>query len=212
MRPIPGGKTLQFAFAALIAIVALGPGSAGTARAVELSAIEAYLDGITTLEARFSQVAPDGTLSTGVLALHRPGRLRLDYDPPSGVLLVAPGDWRLVFYDASIRQVNVIPVSETPLGFLLEDELDLESDDIEILAIEEQGDEIGMTVARADALDQGRLTLIFGASPLTLRRWNVLDAQGLVTHIILEDVRLGSDIDPDLFRWRDPKIFGFPEG
>ena len=54
--------------------------------------------------------------------------MRFDYDPPSKILLVAPGDWRLIFYDGSIQQVNVIPIGETPLGFLLSQDVKLDGD------------------------------------------------------------------------------------
>ena len=172
--------------------------------------VENYLNQINTLRARFSQIAPDGSMTTGELMLQRPGRMRLDYDPPSGVLLIAPGDWRLIFYDASIKQVNVIPIDQTPLGFLLEDRVTL-SGDVEVVDQKSQGSEVGLTLVRTAEPDQGNVTLIFSAEPLELRRWVVVDAQGLSTHVLLESLEYDSALDPDLFHWRDPKIFGFPE-
>ena len=78
-----------------------------------LGRIEAYLNGIRTLEARFEQIGPDGGLVRGKVYIQRPGKMRFDYDPPSKVLLVAT-DWRLIFWDGSIEQQNVIPLSQTP--------------------------------------------------------------------------------------------------
>ena len=54
--------------------------------------------------------------------------MRFSYDPPSKIRLIAPGDWRLIFYDGSIQQVNVLPISETPLGFLLNEHVTLAGD------------------------------------------------------------------------------------
>src|SRR6478609_7380843 len=72
--------------------------------------VETYLSGIRTLAARFQQLNPDGGTATGKLYIQRPGKMRFDYDPPSKVLLIAT-DWRLIFWDGSIKQQNVIPVS-----------------------------------------------------------------------------------------------------
>ena len=103
------------------ALADLSPAAADVVRRVE-----AYFNGIQTLAADFRQLAPDGSESTGKLYIDR-GRagMRFDYDPPSKMLLVAPGDWRLIFYDGTIQQVNVIPIGETPLGFLLNENVKL---------------------------------------------------------------------------------------
>jgi outer membrane lipoprotein-sorting protein len=199
---------------ASIAVVTLGAGLArtrpGSAQASVVADVERYLNRIDTLEARFSQIAPNGGLATGKVYIHRPGRLRFDYDPPSRIRLIAPGDWRLIFYDASIKQVNVIPIRQTPLGILLDRRISLENG-VEVVGVERAGDEVAVTLVRDGADDQGSVTLVFGEQPLALRRWTVVDPQGLVTHILLEEVATGGNIDPELFRWRDPAIFGLPD-
>ncbi len=202
-----------FATAALGVALAIGGALAGgrvAAQASVVADVERYLNAIDTLEARFSQIAPNGELATGKVYIQRPGKLRFDYDPPSQIRLVAPGDWRLVFYDASIQQVNVIPISQTPLGILLDSEIALDGD-VEVTGVERAGGEVALTLVRKDAADQGSVTLVFGEQPLALRRWSVVDPQGLVTHVLLEDVRTGGPLDPELFRWRDPKVFGLPD-
>src|SRR5947209_8306961 len=64
----------------------------------DLARIEAYLNTIGSLKARFLQVAPNGATSQGVAWLERPGRMRFQYDPPSPILLVA-GHGLVVFHD-----------------------------------------------------------------------------------------------------------------
>lgn len=187
-----------------------GPARPGQAQPSIVADVERYLNTITTLEARFQQIAPNGGLATGKLYLQRPGRLRFDYDPPSRIRLVAPGDWRLIFYDASIKQVNVIPVRQTPLGILLDREISLD-DTVEVVDVQRAGEEVALTVVREGYADQGAVTLVFAEQPMTLRRWSVTDAQGLVTHVLLDEVHAGGRIDPEVFRWRDPAIFGLPD-
>ena len=188
----------------------LGLPRPGRAQASVIADVERYLNRIDTLEARFSQIAPNGGLATGKVYIQRPGRLRFDYDPPSRIRLIAPGDWRLIFYDASIKQVNVIPIRQTPLGFLLERQISL-ANGVEVVDVQRAGEEVGITLVREGAADQGSVTLVFGEQPLSLRRWSVVDPQGLVTHVLLEEVEIGGRIDPEVFRWRDPVIFGLPD-
>jgi outer membrane lipoprotein-sorting protein len=188
------------------AAAALPPDQAGLVRQVE-----GYFNGIATLKASFRQLAPDGSESTGKLFIDRNlGALRFDYDPPSKILLVAPGDWRLVFYDGSIQQVNVIPIAETPLGFLLSQEVSL-TGDVTVQSVAERGDEAEVTLIRAKEPDQGKVVLTLTRDPMRLTRWAVTDAQGLTTTVVLEGLRTGMELDRRLFVWRDPKMFGWPE-
>jgi len=173
--------------------------------------VERYFNGIRTLEASFRQLAADGSESTGKLYIDRNrSGLRFDYDPPSKVLLVAPGDWRLVFYDGSIQQVNVIPIGETPLGFLLDQEVKL-AGDVTVQSVAERGDEVDVTLVRTKEPDQGKVVLTLARDPMRLTRWAVTDAQGLTTTIVIENLRTGMDLDRNLFVWRDPKLFGWPK-
>lgn len=178
-------------------------------RRAVLERVERYLEGIHSLEARFVQINPDGGSVSGTIWVRRPGRMRVDYDPPSKVLLIAT-DWRLVFYDGSIRQVNTIPLSRTPLAFLLAEDIELDGE-VEVAELRETADAVELRVVRADAPDQGSVTLHFARRPFELRSWTVVDPQGLETHVLLEEVRTNIPLDGELFHWRDPKIFGFPD-
>lgn len=210
-RPTRAKRRTVLAAAVAVAVTAaMVPLRSASAQASVVADVERYLNSIDTLEARFSQIAPDGGLATGKVYIQRPGRLRFDYDPPSRIRLIAPGDWRLIFYDASIKQVNGIPIRQTPLGILLDSEISL-AEGVEVVAVDRSADEVAVTLIRDGAADQGSVTLIFGERPLALRRWSVVDPQGLRTHVLLEEVETGGQIDPELFRWRDPTIFGLPD-
>src|ERR1700732_4223957 len=64
----------------------------------DLKRVATYLDGIHTMRARFQQVAAGGGLSQGKIYLRRPGLMRVEYEPPVPVLLVADGLW-VNYYD-----------------------------------------------------------------------------------------------------------------
>jgi outer membrane lipoprotein-sorting protein len=172
--------------------------------------IEAWLQRVTTLRARFTQLAPDGRMSTGRVFLHRPGRLRFDYDPPSRVQLIAT-DWRLIFVDWAARQVNVLPLSQTPLAFLLDEQVRL-SGELEVRSVQRRAGEVALEVVHAAEPDQGRVVMVFAEQPIELRRWAVTDPQGFTTTVLIEEPEYGVPLDPELFRFRDPQIFGWPEG
>ncbi len=176
-----------------------------------VSRIEAYFNGIQTLQANFQQLAPDGGLSTGKLYIDRTREaMRFSYDPPSKIRLVAPGDWRVIFYDGSIQQVNVIPIAQTPLGFILNKQVVL-AGDVTVASAVDRGPAIDLTLYRTAAPDQGRVKLTLATDPMLLTSWAVTDAQGLTTTIALEDVQTGIPLDRSLFIWRDPKMFGWPK-
>jgi outer membrane lipoprotein-sorting protein len=199
---------LALALAALI-----GMSSARAAftpeQAQAVSRVETYLNGIGTMRARFIQIGPDGRQAAGELLLDRPSRMRLDYDPPSRVLIVTEG-FRIVYYDGALKQVSYIPIGSTPLGFLLDDRIRL-SGDVVVEKVEDAAGEIRVTVSQAKEPAAGRVTLSFSSQPLELRRWSVQDAQGLVTHVVLEQVERGVRLDRDLFHFRNPRIYGYPE-
>ena len=153
----------------------------------DLAEIQDYLNGIKTLTAKFDQFAPNGSLSSGEFILSRPGHLRFDYDPPSEVLVVADGYW-ITMIDAHVRQLSRWPINDTPLGVLVKKDLDLEQD-VDILGLVDADGIIRLTVADKKEPGKGTMTLVFTKGPLDLRQWRVMDAQGQVTTVTLNDAR-----------------------
>ena len=100
-----------------------------------LSRIERYLNDIKTMQARFVQVSDNGGYAQGELFVDRPGHMRFDYDPPTPVLLIANG-LTLLYYDKELKEATFLPLWETPLWFLIRDEVRFD-DNVEIIAIEE---------------------------------------------------------------------------
>lgn len=171
----------------------------------DIARIEAYLNGIRTLRARFLQVAPDGRTSEGQAWLQRPGRMRFQYDPPSPFLLVG-GHGLLVFNDSQLKQTSNIPLDQTPLGLLLQDNLRL-SGEVTVTGLARMPGQIQVSVIRTRSPQDGTLTLVFADNPLALRQWVVLDAQGQETRITLYDIVLGGTFDQKLFEFIDPRFF-----
>jgi len=193
----------------LLAVVSLAPLSAHAAleprspqEQVDIARVESYLNGIKTLKAHFFQVAGDGGTSQGTAWLDRPGRMRFQYEPPAPFLLIA-GHGVLTFNDSSLQQTSNIPLSRTPLGILLAENVTLNGS-VTVTNIQRLPGQLQLTLVRTDSPGDGSLTLIFADNPLALRQWVVVDAQRRETHVTLSDVRLGGSFDPALFEQLSP--------
>jgi outer membrane lipoprotein-sorting protein len=171
----------------------------------DVARIQAYLNSVRTLHARFLQVAPDGRTSEGQAWLERPGRMRFQYDPPAPFLLVA-GNGLLVFHDSELQQTSNIPIGSTPLGILLADQVTL-SGAVTVTGFQRLPGQLQVSLQRTASPQEGTLTLIFADPPLTLRQWVVTDAQNKQTTVTLYNVQLGGRFDPKLFEFIDPRFF-----
>jgi outer membrane lipoprotein-sorting protein len=176
----------------------------------DLGRIENYLDTLRTLKAAFLQVAPNGAIARGTAWLERPGRMRFQYDPPSPLLLVA-GHGLVVFHDKQLNQTSNIPLSSTPLGILLAEQVKLQGN-VTVTGMERLPGQIQVSLVRTSSPGDGTLTLIFADNPLTLRQWTVLDAQRKETRVTLYNVELGGKFDPKLFEFIDPRAFNPQSG
>jgi outer membrane lipoprotein-sorting protein len=117
------------ALVGLVWVVAPTPALAAlpTAPDADLERIEAYLNDLSTLRSDFVQINPDGGRVTGQLYYERPDKMRLDYDPPSDILIISDG-LQLIYYDRKLEQVSHLFIGSTPLGFLLSDDIRLSGD------------------------------------------------------------------------------------
>ena len=171
--------------------------------AADVGRVEAFLNNLHTLKARFEQIAPDGRTSGGMVWLQRPGRMRFQYDPPSPFLLVA-GYGLLVFHDAQLNQTSNIPLGRTPVGLLLQDPVKLIGQGITVQQVARYPGQLQVTMYRTATPGEGNLTLVFADGPLTLRSWIVVDAQRQQTRVMLYDVQFGGTFDSSLFSYVDP--------
>jgi outer membrane lipoprotein-sorting protein len=169
----------------------------------DVARIEIYLTNLHSLKARFLQVAPNNSVSEGVVWLDRPGRMRFQYDPPSPFLLVA-NYGLVVFNDRKLRQTSNIPLSQTPLGIILAEKVKL-SGDVTIVGFRRQPGQIIITLQRTSSPSDGNITLIFSDQPLALQQWIVVDQQRQTTSVKLYNVELGGKFSSTLFNVASPE-------
>ncbi len=167
----------------------------------DIARVETYLDSIRSLTADFSQIAPDGSLSTGKLYMRRPDRVRFEYNPPSTSLVVADGTW-IVFHDTALKQTTRLPLGGSPLSILLAGKVEL-NDQVTVKSIRRDPGALRITVFDTGKPKQGLLTLVFSDRPLALRQWEVTDARGQTTTIALDHVETNMPLTQNLFVYRD---------
>lgn len=170
----------------------------------DIARIEAHLNSVGTMQARFLQVTSDGNYAEGRIFISRPGKLRIEYDPPTPILIVADGTW-LTYYDRKLQQVSHVLLSSTPADLLVRKDLSLLSDELTITGLERGPRSIRLTVVKTGEPEEGSLTLVFADRPLALKKWVVIDAQGLATTVSLLNRRTGLPLNPELFRFKDPR-------
>lgn len=196
------------ALAPLPAAAAAPASAAATAQSSSAAAVErvqSYLNSLTTLKARFLQVAPNGAVTRGTAWLERPGRMRFQYDPPSPLLLVA-GHGFVLFSDSKLGQTSNIPIGQTPLGILLAEHIDLTGGGLRVAGVRQLPGEVQLAVVRAANPAEGSLMLTFATDPMTLRQWTVTDAQRQRTTVTLYNIQTGGKFDQDLFSPNAPMV------
>lgn len=169
-----------------------------------LARVETYLNGLTTLKARFLQVGQNGASAQGTAWIWRPGRMRFDYDPPEPLLLVASGG-QVMMFDRELRQPTTVPASATPLGLLLRDPIRL-SGDITVTGTDRRGGFLHVSLQRTNAPAEGRLTLTLEEQPMQLRQWTVVDAQARETRVTLYEIETGLRLESRMFDFNDPRF------
>ena len=167
---------------------------------------ESYLNAVTILRARFLQVAPDGSTAEGTLSLSRPGRLRLDYDPPTPMIILANGDW-LVYHDSELDHTSYVDIDSTPAALLVKKDLHLNADGATVTGVVHKAGLIEISAVKEKDPRQGKITLVFTDTPYQLKQWLVTDAQGQTTTVSLYDPKTDVKFDPNIFRDRDPHVF-----
>jgi len=195
-------------FAALsgLGALALAPSLARAltpADTADLQRVQDYLNNIRTLQSRFEQISNDGGIATGTLYLSRPGKMRVEYDPPVPILLVAT-DNRIWYYDKKLEQISFFDLKDTPAWFLLQDNVSF-GGDITVSNLERDPGALRVTVHEAKNPSLGQATLVFSDKPLELRKWQILDAQEKAVTVTLDDPHYGAPLNPQLFYWTDPR-------
>jgi outer membrane lipoprotein-sorting protein len=160
--------------------------------------VSSYLTSLRTLIGDFVQIGPDGTRTVGKFYIQKPGRMRFEYDPPSPIDIIADGS-SVVVRDRNLRTEDPYPLSQTPLRYLLAEQIDL-ARDTNLVAISQDNAFISLTIEEQQLLiGTHRLVLMFNARDLKLRQWTITDPQGYQTTVGVYNLDTIHKPDPGMF-------------
>ena len=168
------------------------------AEKLSLNEISRYLNGITTATTSFTQINDDGSLSTGKLYIHRPGRMRFEYDGKAGGTVIA-GAGAVVIKDPKSNQPpETYPLKRTPLSIILARQVNLGRANMVV----GHGFDGTSTVVRAqdpENPEHGSIELMFTSNPVELRKWVLHDSSGSQTTVVLGPLETGKKLPSRLF-------------
>ncbi len=162
---------------------------------------------ITTLRADFTQTDRNGQVVGGTLTLRNPGHIRFEYSEDVNMLVVSNGR-TLTMVDYDVRQMERWPISDSPLGALLDPSRDV-SGYGRVMPTNNRN-VLSIAMADPDKPEYGEINLIFmenSAAPggLELVSWVMLDSQNVRTTVRLRNHRYGIAVPDSAFTYRDPR-------
>jgi outer membrane lipoprotein-sorting protein len=183
----------------LLAPLALaGLAAPAFAEKLSLNALSKYLNGLTTVEADFTQVNSDGSVSTGKIFIKRPGRVRFEYNPPDKALVMAGGQQVAIFDGKSNVAPEQYPLKRTPLNLILAKDVDLGKAKM-VVGHTADGTSTRVKAQDPEHPEYGTIELVFTADPVELRQWIITDDLGQQTTVILGEMAKGGKLGDVMF-------------
>lgn len=165
---------------------------------IPLSKLSAYINGLTTAQANFTQINPDGSGSKGLLIIKRPGRMRFEYTKPDKTVVLASGGQVAIFDAKSNQPPEQYPLSKTPLNLVLAPKVNLEQSGM-VVGHSEEGKLTVVTAQDPKHPEVGTIELGFSNNPIALRQWIVTDETGGQTTVLLDELKTGETYAPSTF-------------
>ena len=174
----------------------------------DIQRIEDYFNNITTVTSQFVQTTSNGEISQGKLYISKPGKLRIEYNPPNHILMVADGK-NIFVYDNDLSSTSIFEINETPARILLSKSLKI-GKDIKLTDMQRDKNRITITLSEPNNPDYGYVKLSFRNNPFVFTDWIVKDVQGIITTVKLIQPKFGETLDPNLFIFNDPENIYVP--
>ena len=137
------------------------------------------------------------SMSFGHIYLRKPGRMRVEYDPPVPILLVADGGL-LSYFDQEARRTQA-DAAEAIDGLVPRALSHQAGRRHHRLRDHRQPRRLQISLYQTDEPDAGTVSLIFVDNPLHLTQWTVTDRQNKEVRVGLLDVQVGINVPNNKF-------------
>jgi outer membrane lipoprotein-sorting protein len=178
------------------------PPAAAAPADVRVIQVEQYFNSIGTLQARFVQNNPNGSVVQGTLYIRRPGRMRFEYDAPSALKIVADGS-QVTMWDVNTKDFGQWPIGWTAASFLVKEQLQL-SGDLTVQQVDNENGLLAVTMTQTRKPQEGKVIVRVSESPMQLRGWSIIDGRGNRVDVALSNVQQGTQLADSLFKFDGP--------
>ena len=155
-----------------------------------------HFAGVATMTGEFVQFGPRGEQTGGKFYIQRPGKIRFNYDAPSGYRVISDGK-SVVIDNKKLNTMDLYPLSKTPLKLLLDRRIDLSGNKVK--SVREENDLTTIRLADKSVFGNSEITMMFDPKSYELRQWTITDAQGKDTTVMIFNVQEGVRFDPAIF-------------
>ena len=173
-------------------------GSILNAEPYSLTKVSQYLSNLKFLTAEFSQINEDGTTSSGIIFIRRPGNMRFEYYKPDKTLIIISAGVLAIFDPKGDQTPIMYPITNNPISFILNDEVDLLNAGI-VENYEVYNDKAILTLRDPNKPDQGNIQIVFSGAKPELAQFIIKNANGSSTSLSLKDIEYPKKINATLF-------------
>lgn len=177
-------------------------GAADKAAVLEL---KTYLRAMKSIAVDFTQEDSKGNISQGKLLISKPYNFRCNYYPPFPIIIVGTKNF-VSMYDYDMEQVSRIARDENIFNFLLEDNENFDKDFV-VKSVVNEKDFSRINIYHKVTERHSEITLNKANKQIELLK--IFEDTNVVT-IKFDKIVKVQKFDEDLFKLKNPEIFGPP--
>ena len=150
------------------------------------------------MNASFIQESSTGEISKGKFLLSRPGKMRVEYDKPTPLLIIANGSV-LAYTDLELEETSYLSTNSTPASFLTRKNFSFSAKDVEITNFVKSDNLIKVGIVKKNKKEAGVFSLIFTANPLRFIKMEVKNDLDEITKVSFVTAKFDQAIDNKMF-------------
>lgn len=189
----------------IICIFINSPVTFGTADKAVISELKTYLRTVKSIAIDFTQEDSKGNIAKGKLLISKPYNFRCNYYPPFPIVIVGTKNF-VSLYDYDMEQVSRIARNENLFNFLLEDNENFDKNFI-FESIVSEGDIFKINIYHTVTERHSEIT--FNNTAKKIETIKIFEDNNIVT-IKFDKIVKVQKFDDDLFKLKNPEIFGPP--
>ncbi|MEY4463330.1 MAG: hypothetical protein RLZZ81_301 [Pseudomonadota bacterium] len=178
----------------------------GSSDKIVISELKTYLRTIKSVAIDFTQEDSKANIVKGKLLINKPYNFRCNYYPPFPLVIIGTKNF-VSMYDYDMEQVSRIARAENTFNFLLGDNENFDKDFVFESVINE-GNIFKITIHHT--LTEKRSEITFNKGIKQIETLKIFEDNNIVT-ITFDKIAKVQKFSDDLFKLKNPEIFGPPE-